>query len=246
VSDAPLAPPDALDPLPLPGRFRAAVFDMDGLLLDTEPAWVEAEREVLSRRGYAFTDADVAATHGRSVEDSIVTYAALVGEPDPAVLGAELMAAMRRHYERGAVIRPGARELVSALRGRMRMAIASNTGTDLVRLALDRAGLLDAFEVIVTSPDVGQSKPHPAVYLEACSGLGVSPGDAVAFEDSIAGVGSAKAAGLWCIAVPDRPGVDLARAGADLVVASLADVPVEPSAARDGVRSVVAPPMDPR
>ena len=209
--------------LTLPGRFRAAVFDMDGLLLDTEHLWAQAETELLARHGATFSPADVEATHGRSIEDSVAVYAARLGGVSAVVLRAELMALMRAHYRAGPSVRPGARVLLRALEGRLPMAVASNTDGDLVRLALAGAGLEDAFRV-VSGADVGRGKPQPDVYLAACRSLGVRPRDAVAFEDSPVGVQAAKAAGLTCVAVPERAGIDLGAWGADLVAGSLLDV----------------------
>lgn len=211
-------------PFRLPGRFRAAVFDMDGLLVDSEPLWALAETELLARHGDRFTRADAEATHGRSIEDTIDAYVPRLGGADRAALRAELMALMQAHYEEGSPVRPGARELVRWLEGHMPLAVASNTDGDLVRLALEGAGLVDAFAAIVSGADIGRAKPHPDVYLAACRALGVEPCDAVAFEDSPAGVQAAKAAGMSCVGVPERDGVDLAAAGADVVVGSLAEL----------------------
>ena len=210
--------------LTLPGRFRAAVFDMDGLLLDTEHLWAQAETELLARHGATFSPADVEATHGRSIEDSVAVYAARLGGVSAVVLRAELMALMRAHYRAGPSVRPGARVLLRALEGRLPMAVASNTDGDLVRLALAGAGLEDAFRAVVSGADVGRGKPQPDVYLAACRSLDVRPRDAVAFEDSPVGVQAAKAAGLTCVAVPERAGIDLGAWGADLVAGSLLDV----------------------
>jgi len=208
----------------LPGPFRAAVFDLDGVLVDSEPLWQSAEAELLERYGDRFTAADAAATHGRSIEDTVAIYAERLGGLDVTVLRAELMAAMRVEYAAGPPLRPGARDVVEGLRRRMPLGVASNTDGDLVRLALDHVGLLEAFAVIASGADIGRAKPHPDVYLVACRGLGVEPRLAVAFEDSPAGVRAAKAAGMVCVGVPDRHGVDLAAAGADRVVASLAEL----------------------
>ncbi len=211
-------------PFTLPGRFKAAVFDMDGLLVDSEPMWALAETDLLERHGSQFTPADAEATHGRSIEDTIGAYAPRLSGADPVALRAELMALMRSRYNERSELRPGARELVRWLEGHMRLAVASNTDGELVRLALERTGLLDAFATIVSGADIGRAKPHPDVYLTACRALGVEPHDAVAFEDSPAGVRAAKAAGMTCVGVPERDGVDLAAAGADVIVASLAEL----------------------
>jgi HAD superfamily hydrolase (TIGR01509 family) len=218
-------------PLVLPGPFLAAVFDMDGLLLDTERLWVASEAELLERRGERFTAADHEATHGRAMPDSVAIYARRLGGLDPATLEAELLALMRVHYDNGAPLRPGAEGLVRSLAGRMRLGVASSTTAPLVRLGLERAGLLDAFETIASGADLGRPKPFPDAYLEACRALGVAPSAAVAFEDSPVGVRAAVAAGMVVVAVPDRPGVEPAlwAAGAHHVVASLADVVVAPA-----------------
>jgi HAD superfamily hydrolase (TIGR01509 family) len=129
---------------------------------------------------------------------------------------------MRVFYATQASVRPGAIELVAALRGRLPLAIASNTGCDLVLFALSVAGFDEAFDVVVSSEEVERPKPAPDVYLEACRRLGVAPADAVALEDSPSGVAAAKAAGLTVYAVPQLPGVDVSTA--DVVLASLEDL----------------------
>jgi HAD superfamily hydrolase (TIGR01509 family) len=215
--------------LALPGRFRAALFDMDGLLLDSEPLWVSAETELLERHGERFTEADREATHGRALAESVAAYAERLGGVDGAALEVELLELMRARYAAGAPLRPGARSLVRALVGRVRLGVASSTTTPLVRLALEGVGLLDAFEIIASGSDLGRAKPHPAAFLEGCRLLGVDPADVVAFEDSPVGVRAAHAAGLFVVAVPDRDGVapGLVAAGADLVLGSLEDVGLE-------------------
>ncbi len=197
---------------------------MDGLLVDSEPLWAIAERDLLAHHGERFTPDDVEATHGRSIEDTIAAYARRLGGVDPTNLRTELMTLMRAHYAEGPPLRPGARELVRSLDGLLMLGIASNTDGPLVRLALENAGLLDAFAAVISAGDVGQGKPHPGVYLAACHALGVEPRDAVAFEDSPIGVRAAKAAGMTCVGVPEREGLDLAAAGADVVVGSLVEL----------------------
>ncbi len=113
----------------------------------------------------------------------------------------------------------------------MRLGVASSTTAPLVHLALEKAGLLDAFEVVSSGADLGRSKPFPDAYLEACRALAVRPSEAIAFEDSPVGVRAAVTAGMVVVAVPDRPGVEptLRAAGAHHVVASLEDVVVTPA-----------------
>jgi HAD superfamily hydrolase (TIGR01509 family) len=217
--------PAAPASLVLPGRFRAAVFDMDGLLLDTEPLWHEAERELLERHGDAFSGADMEASHGRALVDTAAAYGERLGLPAD-VIEREIGEIMLAHYVAGAPLHAGARELVDALEGRVAMAVASNTSADLVRQALDAVGLT-ALEVVVSGQDMGRPKPAPDVYVAACRALGVVPADAIAFEDSPMGVEAALSAGLFVVGVPERPDVNLAAAGAHVVLESLAEVIVE-------------------
>jgi HAD superfamily hydrolase (TIGR01509 family) len=217
-----VAPPE----LALPGRFRAAVFDCDGLLVDSEPAWARAEARLLARRGHVYTEADRLATVGRSIDESVSVYAERMGLSADKVpdVRSELIDLARGEFVAGLALRPGAAELVIALRPWMGLGLASNTDRPLVELALAGTTLASAFDVVVTGDDVANPKPAPDLYLLACRHLGVRPSEAIAFEDSVAGVLSAKAAGLTVVAVPQLAG--LAVGVADLVVGSLADLVV--------------------
>ncbi|OGO56451.1 MAG: hypothetical protein A2V85_03620 [Chloroflexi bacterium RBG_16_72_14] len=210
--------------LPLPGRYRGAVFDFDGLLVDSEPGWARAEERLLQRHGHAMTDEDRTATVGRSMEQSVATYAARLGMgPDGIVaLHAELLELARREYLAGFALRPGAVALLAHLRPAMPIGLASNTERALIDLALAATPLAALFDVVVTASDVNRHKPAPDLYLLACERLGVSPADAVAFEDSVAGIRSAHAAGLTVVAV--APAAGPAFELADVIVTSLEDL----------------------
>jgi HAD superfamily hydrolase (TIGR01509 family) len=207
------------------GRFRAVVFDMDGLLLDTEVLWQRAEEELFRRHGDRFTQADKLAVMGTSFEMTARYFAGRLGrsEEHGTELVDELGELMHGLLQKEVSSRPGAVELVARLRADgVRLALASNSSRFLVETALATAGLTDAFEAIVTSDDVAQAKPAPDIYLLACARLGIEPAEALALEDSAPGIEAAKAAGLVCIAVPQFAETDVSAA--DRVIDSLEEL----------------------
>jgi HAD superfamily hydrolase (TIGR01509 family) len=209
--------------VPLTGRYRAVIFDMDGLLLDTETLWHEAETELFRRHGEEFTWDDKMAVIGTSYAFTAEYFADRLGFPrdEGPGLVKEMIELMHERVKRQVDARPGAIELVERLRAMdgVRLGLASNSPRFMVDDALATARLTDIFEAIVTSDDVEDSKPAPDIYLLACERLGVAPDEALALEDSPSGIAAAKAAGLTCIAVPQFAETDVSAA--DAVVDSL-------------------------
>jgi HAD superfamily hydrolase (TIGR01509 family) len=211
--------------VPFSGRYRAVIFDMDGLLLDTETLWHAAEVELFTRHGGEFTWDDKMAVIGTSYDFTADYFADRLGLPRQRghELVSEMISLMHDLVRRSVDARPGAVELVEGLREvGVPLGLASNSPRFLVDDALATARLGDAFDTIVTSDDVEHSKPAPDIYLLACSRLGVEPADALALEDSASGVAAAKAAGLTCIAVPQFAETDVSAA--DRIVDSLEEL----------------------
>jgi HAD superfamily hydrolase (TIGR01509 family) len=185
------------------GAF-AVLFDMDGTLVDSEPAWDDALRELARELGGELSDPARRATVGTNVDVSVGIVHADVGRPDadPLASGERLVELARRRFAAGLRWRPGARELVEAVRAaEVPTALVTNTERDLVRVAL---GALhdELFDVSVCGDEVRQPKPHPEPYLTAAALLGVDPAAAVAVEDSPTGAASAEAAGCRVLVVP--------------------------------------------
>ncbi|MCZ7686477.1 MAG: hexitol phosphatase HxpB [Sandaracinaceae bacterium] len=209
--------------------LRAAIFDMDGLLVDSEPTWRRTEVEVLATVGLALTEAMCEATTGLRIEEVVRHWHAHAPWEGRAArrVAARIVDRMVEHVrERGAPL-PGAAAAVEACaRAGLRLAVASSSPSErLVAATLERLALADRFEVVVSAERERLGKPHPAVFLTAAERLGVAPTECVIFEDSLNGVLAAKAARAACVAVPcARDRGDPRLSIADRVVASSAEI----------------------
>jgi HAD superfamily hydrolase (TIGR01509 family) len=199
---------------------RGVVFDLDGVLVDSEGIWAEAETATVVGLGGEYTPEISAALYGRGHRDGARILAERFGG-DPEVIADTLLANALAGFRRGLEPLPGARELVERLRGRIPIAVASNSVREIVETALAAAGL-HGFDAVVAGEDVAAAKPAPDPYLEACARLRVAPADAIGIEDSPVGVASAKAAGLYVIGIPSVRDQRLDQA--DLVLGSLDEV----------------------
>ena len=208
----------------------AVVFDLDGLLLDTEQVWDEVREAFVRERGGRYDEEVQRAMMGMSSPEwsSFLNREAGVPEP-PEEINAEVVRRMIARYRERLPLLPGAREAVERLASRWRLGLASSSNRPLIDAALELAGLASFFRATVSSEEVARGKPAPDVYVEAARRLGVSPERCAAVEDSQNGIRSARAAGMRVIAIPNRhyPPDDEALAAADVTLASIAELTVE-------------------
>ncbi|MFN3202394.1 MAG: hexitol phosphatase HxpB [Bradymonadia bacterium] len=186
-----------------------AIFDMDGLLMDSEPHWRQAELEVFRPLGVPLTEEMCLQTMGLRI-DEVVQYwldRHPWADPDiPAVADQIVERLVVRILSEGEGL-PGAVEAVRRCKARgLRMALATSAPKSVIPATLTALGIQDAFEVLCSAEDDALGKPHPAVYLRAAESLRLPPQRCLAFEDSINGMVSARAAQTIVIAVPGPEG----------------------------------------
>ncbi|MDQ6805060.1 MAG: HAD family phosphatase [Actinomycetota bacterium] len=200
----------------------AVVFDADGVLVDTEPAWAAARGALFNQHGEEFGEAEDRQTLGTGLAGTAAALTELLGEPDHEdelrdKLLTLLIAEVSKQPPRPL---PGAVELVNELRGRLPIAVASNSPRALLQKSLEAARLDGLFDAVLGVDEVPHAKPAPDLYLAAVMCLGADPKHSVAVEDSPAGVTSARGAGLYVIGIQSLAHVSLK---ADEVADSLTD-----------------------
>jgi HAD superfamily hydrolase (TIGR01509 family) len=208
----------------------AVVFDLDGVLLDSEQRWNEAKEALVRDAGGQWRDEAPTVMMGMSSHEWSAYLRDDLGVPMTAqAIDREVVRRMEDGYRQGLPLLPGAVDAVRTLAARWPLALASSSNREIIDLALDLAGLADLFRVTVSSEEVARGKPAPDVYLDAARRLGVDPARAVAIEDSSNGIRSAVAAGMGVIAVPNPhypPAAD-AVALAAVTVPTVGDVTPE-------------------
>jgi beta-phosphoglucomutase family hydrolase len=209
-------------------ELEAVIWDMDGVLADTAPHHFRAWQETFAKRGISFTEADF--MRGFGVRNDVIIRNILGEKTTDAqieTIAREKEATFRRIIGKDIKPLPGALELLRQLHDRgIRMAIASSTVIENIRLIVGSLGIENYFEAVITGHDVTEGKPSPQVFLVAAQRLGAEPKNCVVFEDAVAGVKAAKRAGMHCVAITStHPREKLAEA--DLVVDSLAEVSVK-------------------
>jgi sugar-phosphatase len=208
----------------VPRPIEAVVFDMDGVLVDSEPMWREVEKEVFGELGVALTDDDLVQTMGVRIGEVVARWYARrpwTG-PSPDDVERTIVEAVAERIEAHGRPEDGAAAAIDVVdRLGLRLALASSSPMRLIEAVLSLGDLAGRFEVVVSAEEEERGKPDPAVYLSAARALGVVPERCLAIEDSVAGVGAAKAAGMVCVVVPD-PLVPRERfAHADVILRSM-------------------------
>lgn len=205
------------------GGLQAVLFDMDGLLIDSEGLWLEVETEVMSWLGAPWGPEHQEQMIGGSLDRTVAYMLALAGPvAPPAEVGRRLLDGMARRLAGQVPLMPGAKELLTqAQSAGVPCALVSSSHRRLMEHALDGIGR-DHFQVTVAGDEVTRTKPDPEPYLTAARLLGADPRHCVALEDSPSGVAAAEAAGCVTVAVPGR--VPVPPAPGHVVIGSLGDV----------------------
>jgi HAD superfamily hydrolase (TIGR01509 family) len=204
-------------------QLAAVLFDMDGLLVDTEPLWFETEAEVMDRLGAPWTKQDQEQLLGGSMDNTVGYLLARATRPVPPADVARWMmdGMLRRAAEGRVIVRPGARELLEAVAAAgIPYALVTGSQRPFAEAVLASTGF--RFPVTVTGDDVARAKPDPEPYLLAAKLLDGDPEQCVALEDSPNGVASATSAGCLVVAVPTL--LPIPPAARRLVVPSLSEI----------------------
>jgi HAD superfamily hydrolase (TIGR01509 family) len=204
--------------------IRAVIFDLDGLLLDSESAWDGGRKALVAEHGLEWPEGATEAMLGMSSPEwsSYVNETLGVPLPPPAI-SERVVAHVLGSYEQRLPLLPGAEEAVARIAERWPLGLASSSNKQVIDRVMETSGWGEVFRTWVSSEEVARGKPAPDVFLEAARRLAVAPAEAAGIEDSHNGILAARAAGLRVIAIPNHefpPGED-ALAAADVVLGAL-------------------------
>jgi HAD superfamily hydrolase (TIGR01509 family) len=184
--------------------IAAVVFDLDGVLVDSEQVWDEARRDVVAAHGGTWKESATTDMLGMSSPEwSRYVAEQLQVDLTPDEVNATVLEAMLAKYREALPLLPGAREAVRRMADAFPIALATSSNREVIDLVLEGMGVTDRFRATVSSEEVARGKPAPDVYLEAARRLGVDPRTAAAIEDSANGLRSAHAAGMRVVAIPN-------------------------------------------
>jgi len=224
VTSTPQLPPIALDP-------EGVVFDMDGILCDSEPLWADARFAVAEALGSSITLDDFHAFYGSNTAQWSAGMAKLFNYPDPTHVARLTIDHLLNAYRSGA-IRPIPSGIAALRRAAARgpVAVASGSPREVIDTVLETLNLSTVVREFVSCDEVAAGKPLPDVYLEACRRIGITPSHSLAIEDSLAGARAGKAAGMTVVLVPldGAPSSAGAEAFADVILRSLDELPLAP------------------
>ena len=208
--------------------IRAVIFDMDGILIDSENLWQQSEKALFREYGIELTDELLLQTRGLRTEEMVEHWYSRY-QPD-SVTPEELMHRydhnMIENMRKRVPLMEGAEEAIRFFREKnLPVALASCSTLDHIDVAMDTHGLTKHFDLVVSAANGMPGKPHPEVYLQTAEQLGVDPTLCVAIEDSFFGIISAKAARMKVVAMPDPHEFDQSRFGAaDIKITSLREI----------------------
>jgi HAD superfamily hydrolase (TIGR01509 family) len=207
--------------------LRAVLWDMDGLLIDSEPLWTVAEEQLAATLGGVWSDQLKAAIVGTRLDVAVPAILEHYGKPtEPADVdraSAWLLSRMVELFRAPPVLMPGAAALLATLReAGVAVALVSSSYRSLVDAVLAHG--IGPFDLSVAGDEVAHGKPHPEPYLTAAARLGVKPEECVVLEDSVAGVLAGEAAGCGVVAVPSVAGVAVVPGPRLMVRSSLAEI----------------------
>jgi HAD superfamily hydrolase (TIGR01509 family) len=207
--------------------IKAAIFDMDGLLIDSEPFWRKSHIEILGNYGFVVTEDDVRATAGKRTGDQVALWRERFQweQPSNEAITDEIVQNVARLIHLNGAALPGVYDIINILKQHsIPMAVASSSAADLIDIVLKRLDIQRYMEFAHSAEREANGKPFPDVFLSTAKRLDVTPSSCVVFEDSLNGVKAAKAAGMKCVAVPEQPHDPNKFHEADLIVTSLEEL----------------------
>lgn len=184
---------------------KALIFDMDGLMVDSEPIWREAEIAVFNEHGLSLTPAECKQTMGLRIDEVVQYWKTKTGLPfDTQKVEESIVEEMRQRLLKEAKPMPGFMELFDEAHSHnLKLAVASSSYPVLIKAVTERFQIVHKLDTIVSASECEFGKPHPDVFLKTAKILNVSPSESLVFEDSLNGVIAGKSAQMSVIAVPD-------------------------------------------